>query len=277
MKRSLLLPVLASCGLASLSTASAQNFINFEPPAYNVGAFSPSSGNAAPAFNGQQGWSASTSTDAGQILTVTSSGSYVGGQALSTVGNANTYIGAKNTGLAGGFTSFSMNVQGSSSFAGEVYAGGWADANNDNAFVQTEAALLAGLVSTGTAAGAPLNFGFRPNNFGNRIATGVAPVIGNWYSLTIGLNYATLTATLDAVNLTTNTVVDLNGAAAGNQYSVSLTAAGFGANPATYKGVVARVSDNSVLDNVAVPEPTTWAMLTAAGLGAAVLRRRRQG
>ena len=192
------------CALPVLPV-SAQTSINFEAP-YTVGAFTTAtpvnSATTAVPFAGQQGWSNSTSTDAGQILTTTTSGLYVGGQALSTVSpNGNTYLGAKNLGLNGGFSSFTFNLrQGTTGTTPDTYVGGYFDANNDGQFTQgTESQIMAGIVSTGVGV---LNFGFRGAGFTTRLPTGVAPTAGDWYRLTIGLNYATLTVTMDVLDLT---------------------------------------------------------------------------
>jgi hypothetical protein len=96
--------VLAASSLLAVSSAHADTTIDFE--SYTLGALtsSPNATTDRP-FDGQDGWSRSTSANVGNIIATTTSGSYTGGQALTaTTGtSAQTYIGAK---AVGAFTSF---------------------------------------------------------------------------------------------------------------------------------------------------------------------------
>jgi hypothetical protein len=223
-------------------------------------------------FSGQDGWSKSSSSNAGQIVAFPNSGAYAGGQALAayTTTTQQTYIGAKET---AGFESFSFDLR---YYVGqEMGVGGWFDSDNDGLFDQSEAQFMGGTVVIGGAT----VFGIRgasfagtggPSNNG-RYSSGFTGVAGNWYRITVSPDFATLGVLLSIFDLTTETSV-------ATDVSVNLSAAHFGANPALYDGVAVRSTGSTAsptaLDNLTlIPEPSTTLLLGLAGLG--LLRRRR--
>jgi hypothetical protein len=228
-------------------------------------------------FNDTMGWTASSSTSPGYIVTTTSSGSYVGGQALRSAsgspGSGQSYIGTLDLDLSG-ILMLSFDVCSPSPASGaQAMIGGWYDANLDSMYNQNpETGVTGGL--TGAT-----QFGMRINNMGGTTYnSGVAPIADNWYNITLTYDFANNTALLDVFNLTANSVVDLNGASAGTTFSA--TAANlYGAtpvNPLTYQGVVLRASGTALLDNViVVPEPSSVALMVVGGFGMLALMRRR--
>ena len=217
-----------------------------------------------------QGWTASSSTTAGELVATISSGSYVGGQALGgttgTPSGATTYIGALNLGFTSGFTSLMFDVMSPALVSDQAAMGGWYDANADGTYNQTpETGVVGGIVGG--------NFGIRQANFGTTYSSGVAPTAGDWYQVTLAYNYVAASsslnsATLNVYNLTTGRQVNLGGTG-GDFTEVGATlfdnGANVAANPATYQGIYARVTGDGLIDNIGVtaaPEPTSIAMLS---------------
>jgi MYXO-CTERM domain-containing protein len=265
------LALAASLLMAGLSSAATT--ITFESP-YTIGtiAAATNGGTTNSPFNGQQGWSRSTSNNVGNIIASTTSGSYTGGQALtaSTSGTTQTYIGAN---AVGAFTSYTFDFR---YYTVETGVGGWNDVNNDGLFDQTETQFQAGVV----AIGAINSFGIRFAGFAStggdsnsgKLSTGTSGTNGDWYRMTVNPDFATTTVTLGVFNLTTNTAVTLGTSV------FNLTSAQFGVDPTTYEGVVARVTSDSprpsAIDNITlIPEPSA-ALLGGLGM-LALLRRRR--
>ena len=238
------------CLLAALHPLAAAPII-FESPDYATATpLSTGTGTLTDRlFNGQQAWSQSTSSHAGQVIVTTTSGSYTGGQGLTantTTGTTQTYIGAKAGVL---LTNYSFDFRYQSL---ELGIGGWNDDDADGKFDQTEAEYMPGIVAVtgGTAFGLRVaGFGATggPSNTG-RFSTGTAGVNGNWYRMSVTPDFANLQVTLAVHDLTNNAAVPLTTS------TFTLTSTEFGGDPAAYDGLTARVSSNSggitLLDNI---------------------------
>jgi hypothetical protein len=274
-------PILSS----SLTLAAAANaaIITFESPTYSTAttlSVAPANVATNRAFDGQDGWSRSTSSSTGTVVSTTTSGEYIGGQAI---GGA-TYIGANRNEILTSNFSFDLRY-GSGQ---EMGVGHWNDDDNDGLFDQGESELQIGVVS---GAGG-WYFGARYANFGTRVYSdgagnvvsggpGVAGTAGHWYRFNVeyidnGGNYD---ITVDLRNLTTSTDIDFDSGTAGVQnWNFTITAAQFGVAPADADGLFVRTTTsgtNGLLDNIntAVPEPSA-ALLAGLGL-LGLLRRRR--
>ena len=256
---------------SSVPLVHAATLIDFESP-YTVGALSTTPGTTTNRpFDGQQGWSKSTSGNGGQIITTTTSGAYTSSQALtgSTVasaGSADTYIGGKSVGP---MTSLVFDFR---YYGVELGVGGWNDAEAvpDGLFDQTEAQFMAGIVSS-----TGFKFGVRGANFGTRYSTGTSGTVGNWYRMTVTPNSVAKTVTLDVFDLTANTAVTLGTSV----FTLTTLTTDFGVATTAYEGISARVTSYdtapAAIDNIQViPEPTA-ALL--GGLGMLSLLRRRRG
>jgi autotransporter-associated beta strand protein len=238
------------------------SIIDFESPTYSSAsplsvASSPASTTDRP-FDGQDGWSRSTSNSAGVVAATLSSGAYTAGQAIrATAGQ--TYIGAKS-----GYVlvdpatrQFTFDLQYGT--GQETSVALWDDADGDGLFDQAEAQFQVGVVAVGT----PYQFGYRVKNFGGtRIAGGVAGVGGNWYRvvITIGdpdLGSGDRVVTMRVVNLTTGADLDFDPAVLGAQpWVTTVTAANFGTAPESCEGVAIRVTNNNAaIDNINGPIP----------------------
>ena len=233
---------------SSVPLVHAATDITFESP-YTLTALSstPNTATDRP-FDGQQGWSLSTSTSGGNIITTTTSGSYTGGQGLtaSTTTTDQTYIGAK-AGVALTTFSFDFRYQ-----AKELGVGGWNDDDADGKFDQTEAEYLPGIVATSASSYA---FGLRAAGFvstggtySGRFSTGTSGTVGNWYRMTVTPDFVNHKVSLAVHDLTNNLAVTLATS------TFTLSAAEFGGDPAAYDGVAARVTSSSsfptILDNI---------------------------
>ena len=175
-----------------LQTASPQ--VTFDPsegyPTAPAG-FTPSgsavnSSTTAIAFGSgnAEGWTLSSSTATGLVVSATSSGSFAGDQALGTgtTSSGQTYIGALNLGL-NGISSFTFDVYDSVGISAQATVGGYYNAGSDGQFHQS--------ADTGVVGGILSNeqFGIRGANFGTAYGSGVAPTLNNWYQLTLTYNY----------------------------------------------------------------------------------------
>ena len=252
---------------SSVPLVHAATLIDFQSP-YTLGALSPTPANVATLrpFDGQQGWSRSTSTSTGNIFTNSASGLYAGNsQALtgSVTTTSETYIGAK---AVGGLDSFSFEFLYN---AVELGIGGWNDDNADSLFDQTETEFMAGVVSS-----SGYKFGVRGANFGTRFSTGTVGTPGSWYRMTVTPNSVAKTVTLGVFNLTTNTAVALG-------TSVFNLTTEFGVATTAYEGIAARVTSSTAasgtgaIDNIQIiPEPNAAALLGGLGM-LSLLRRRR--
>lgn len=235
---------------------------------------------------GQGGWSASSNSSSnGRVVATTPSGEYTGGKAVTgshTSSNAEagwTYIGGRaGTLLSDNAFSFDFQWTGtntnSTTLGGECYVGGWIDAAAVGTFANAEAGFMVGQVRD-TAASKDY-FGIRGAGFGDRIFTSVSGTAGNWYRMVVQISGAT-TVTLSARNLTTASVVDLNGAAVGTDYTTTLTSAQFGGATSSYTGVMIRSTGLTAVDNITagVPEPSALALAGIAGVSLLGRRKRR--
>lgn len=269
MRNGRILVALAALSVAGMVHAAA---IDFESP-YTAGTLASAAGSAIDnPFTGQQGWSRSTDWDSGKVVATATSGLYVGGQALSTGAASYNYMGAKQSVALGSVFSFDIRT---ALTTVPLSCGRWQDADSDGQYDKSETGVMGGLFVPYT--NGPATFGLRASNYGTSSFTTVAPIANDWYRVTMTLDDATYTATMDVTDLTTNTVVDLNGAAAGTAYSVVYTAGTYGALDNAANGVAVRVADPaSFIDNigpVVVPEPTSLALL---GLGSLALLKRRR-
>lgn len=223
--------------------------IDFESPAYTTASplsTSPVGLTADRPFDGQQGWSRSTSDSFGNIITTTTSGSYTGGQALTgTITSSQlTYIGAK---AVGAFPSFSYDLR---YYPVDLGVGGWNDDDGDGLFDQSEAEFMAGTVTISSTT----TFGLRTAGFGTRLSTGTSGISGHSYRMTVTPDFANLQVTLAVYDLTANAAVPLTTS------TFTLTTAQFGVNPTGYEGISARVTSSSTfpaaIDNLATPAAT---------------------
>lgn len=259
--------------------------VDFEPPTYTTGQLAAAGSATNNPFNGQGGWSASSS-NAGSIVTTTNSGEYVGGQAVS---GSVTYIGANGNFLLSDRYSFDLRYgQGQ-----ELGFGHWFDANSNNLFDQSEAQFQIGFVADGTA---PYAFGARSAGFGSRLwasgtgpgfitsGAGLAGTQGDWYRFDVQYapNGADFDLTVGVRDLTVAADVDFDSNTPGVQpWTFTVTSAQYGVPLSSASGIFARVTtsgSNGMLDNIntAVPEPTGISGLLAAAMaGAAFYTRRR--
>jgi len=192
-------------------------------------------------FNGQQGWSQSTSNGAGQIIATSTSGAYTVGQGLVASSTDQTYIGAK-AGVVLTNYSFDFRYQ-----PKELGLGGWNDDDADGKFDQTEAGFMPGIValSSGTAFGLRIaGFGATGGTYNGRISTGTTGINGNWYRMTVTPDFANLQVSLAVHDLTKNLAVTLATS------TFTLTSIQFGGNPSDYDGITARVSGSNTTGNI---------------------------
>ncbi len=238
--------------------------------------FGTPNGNAA-------GWSEGSSTTSGWLVPEAASGSYAGGVALgsgnptTSPGSGQSYIGALNLSSyldGNGISMLTFDVMAPTVGSGaQVMVAGYYDGDADGAFVQA--------ADTGVFAGINGNqqFGIRGAAFGSTYQSGVQPVAGDWYQITLTYDYlgsgnAGNSATIAAFNLTTGSAVNLGGT--GGDFTATGASLFGSENPSTDEGIVARVSGPALLDDIAVvPEPGVVSML-AGGLGMLLIVLRRQ-
>lgn len=225
---------------------------DFESPYYALGnvANSTASGAVNAEFIGQQGWSQSTSGGRGAIVATSSSGLYVGGQALGSGDANNAYIGA-NTNVALG-KKFRFDLLAPA--GNKAGVAGFVDLNGDGLLSQSESGVFAGVNDIGGVS----YFSFRDTIAGGTVySSGVAANPSDWYRVTVTLDDATRTATMEVTNLTAGGVaVDLNGAAAGTAFSRSWSAGQWVATT-NFVGTLARASTTLRVDNIVVIEPAS--------------------
>jgi alpha-glucosidase len=225
---------------------------DFELPFYGLGnvANSTAPGAINAQFIGQQGWSQSTSGGRGAIVVTTSSGLYGGGQALGSGDANNAYIGANTNVVLGKKFRFDLLASGGN----KAGVAGFVDVNGDGLFSQTESGVFAGVNDIGGVS----YFSFRDTiASGTVYSSDMAANPTDWYRVTVTLNDATRTATMEVTNLTAGGVaVDLNSAAAGTAFSRTWSSAQW-SSPTNFVGTLARASANFRLDNIVVIEPAT--------------------
>jgi hypothetical protein len=225
--------------------------IDFEKPVYMPGNLAdgtaPGATNAF--FIGQQGWSQSTSGGPGAIVATAASGLYPGGQALGSGDSGNAYIGANTALVLGKKYRFDLRAPA----ANKAGIAGFVDLNHDGLFSQNESGIFAGVSDSGGVS----YFAFRDLiAAGTVYSSGVAANTADWYRMTLALDDATRTATMDVIDLTTGgTVVDLNSAGASTSFSHTWPANSW-VSPTNFVGTIGRASTTLLVDNIAVLE---WA------------------
>ncbi|MCU0781218.1 MAG: hypothetical protein MUF04_08975 [Akkermansiaceae bacterium] len=148
MKHKLLLPIITS-GFLFAAVSSQAATITFEADqGYTIAAIAAATngGLTNSPYDGQQGWSRSTSNDAGRIVATTTSGEYGGGQALSVGNTSNTYLGGKRMAIElTGYNSITFDARPNAT----IGVGFLGDAGGNNLFDQAETgmAIGTGLVS----------------------------------------------------------------------------------------------------------------------------------
>jgi hypothetical protein len=238
---------------------------------YGIGSIGALNGGAANTitdapFTGLQGWSLSTSNATGAITAASSSGEYEGGQALTSVGS-NTYIGGK---LGIVKTAATSTISFDAMFSSAIQVGFLGD-NGNGLFDQN--------VDTGMQfgfGGSPIRVQYRPAGFGSPSVNSPgnpAFTSGDWYrfNLLIGPGSGgNREITMSLRNLTTAADVDLNGTAAGNAWTFTVTDVAFGVAPEDAVGGFARITTSaSRIDNLlftAAPRAGSyafWAMTNA--------------
>lgn len=269
----LILP--ASLMMAGLSSAAT---ITFETgQGYTAGSLGIVNGSITNApFDGQQGWSRSTSSGTGVIATTTNSGEYVGGQALTSNSDLSTYIGGK-LGIVDKSTG--QNTISFDTFGDNAVNIGFLGDNGNNLFDQN--------LDTGMQFGANSgNVFVRSPGFGtvltplSGLTTGVI-ANNKWYRWNIAIGEVVSdnrSITISVRNLTDASSLNLNGANPGDDYTFSVASTAFGVAPEDAVGGFVRLTGGSnFIDNLsftAIPEPSSALLLGLAGL-AAVSRRRR--
>jgi alpha-glucosidase len=227
---------------------------DFEPPFYALGlaANTTATGATNAQFIGQQGWSQSTSGGKGAIVATTTSGLYQGGQALGSGDPGNAYIGANTNVVLGRRFRFDLFAP-SGNKAGVA---GFVDANQDGLLSQSESGVFAGVNDSGGIS----YFGFRDLIAGGTTySSGVAAGPTNWYRITVTLDNATRTASMEVTNLSAGGgAVDLNGATTGTAFTKTWLA-GQWISPTNFSGTLARASGSLLLDNIVVLQPAVIA------------------
>ena len=244
MKPSIKNLLLSSALLLATASSTFAVEITFESP-YTTGALSatPNTATNRP-FTGQQGWSLSTSTSGGNIISGTPSGLALTG---STTTTSETYIGAKDVGAVNSYQ-FDFRY-----YTAEVGVGGWNDADTDSLFDHTEAQFLPGVVAVNSAGN--VAFGVRAAGFvtsggtySGRFSTGTTGTNGNWYRMTVMPDSSTNQVSLSVYDLTSNSAVALSTSL------INFTAAQFGVATSAYEGMSARVTSSSsapsAIDNI---------------------------
>lgn len=236
--------------------------ITFEAPIYQTATpLSPAPANVTTnrPFDGQDGWSRSTSSATGTLTATSVSGEYPGGQALSGA----TYIGAKSgyVLLDPATRAFTFDVRYGS--GQELGCGFWNDDDGDGLFDQSESQVQFGVVASG------YQFGWRHKNFGTRVGSGLAGTAGSWYRIRVHLSESdgsgSRVLTMRVRDLTLGEELDFDSATDGFQaWTQTITAAQFGAAPEQCEGVFLRVThsgSNGLLDTVTpggtLPDPGT--------------------
>jgi hypothetical protein len=268
MKQSLPLLTL----LALFASNAGATLIDFE--SYNVGALaSVTSGTDDKEFTGQDGWSVSTSSSAGEVITTADSGEYVGGKAI----GGRTYIGANAGYTLSNAYSFDLRLDGGS----ETGLGHWNDGDADGRYDQSEVELQVGIVSDGLT---PYAFGVRTAGFGTRIwadgaggaittGDGLTGSLGHWHRFTVTYvaNGGDYDITIAVRDLTASTDVDFDSTTPGVQpWSLTVTAAQFGVPIANAEGLVVRTSGqfgNGLIDNINTAASASGFAGWATGLG----------
>jgi hypothetical protein len=273
--------------LAAAFSISASAQINFESP-YTLGALSSGGGSSTSVnpFTGQQGWSVGSGNVGGTIVATTSSGSYVGGQALEgggTGASGNAYLGANNTfswGGSSGIATISYDLLWGG--GDKMGIGGWSDANSDGNYEQNEVSAYGGLSATGQFLVRAGNSGSL-NGFGENDvnAGGLVANTTDWYQMTLTYNDAAKSITMGVIDLTTGATLDLGGGSTALWTDVLSGAPGssdyYGSGVAGFNGVFARATGGDLIDNIATvsaPEPATWALAGLGGVLILIWRRR---
>lgn len=245
----------------------------------NIGALGGASD--AP-FTGQQGWSLSTSTGTGRIVTTTTSGEYTGGQGLGAdSADTRTYIGGKLGAVEiTGINTITFDAMYST--GGAISAGFLGVGDADGLFDNSDAGMQFGGNGSPGATVFYRDLGFGATQT-NPSSSGTL-VEGKWYrhTITIGeISGANRSITMSVRNLTDATDLDLNGGTAGTSITFSVTNSAFGVAPEAAVGGFIRISNATgastpFIDNInftAVPEPSS-VFLGSLGM-LALLRRRR--
>ncbi len=226
--------------------------IDFEDPPYVVGDLaSITPGLVDKNFNGQDGWSESTSNSPGVIAATSASGEYVGGQALTA--STTTYIGAKSGYhlLQDGSDTFTFDIRAGASQTG---IGFWSDTDGDGLFDQAEAQIHFGFINSA------FQFGYRRPAFGTVALSGTSGTSGHWYRFVVTVGEpdeetGDRQITMRVRNLTASSEVDFDPETPGTQpWIFTVTPADFGTAPEEWDGTFVRVTAGAI-DNINGPIP----------------------
>jgi hypothetical protein len=206
-----------------------------------------------------------SSSPSGAVVTTSNSGEYIGGQGLQNENESGGFIGGV---VDAAFNQTSWSFDFRSFGTGRVTMFGWVDDASDGFDDNSEAQFQMGNVDN--------IFGFRGASFGSDFESGVAVDGDKWYRVTTSvLNEGTGEVSMTVRNLTDAVDVDLNGASAGIDYTVTLGAA-FGSAISSYDGYGLRLDNSSIGDNVTViPEPSTLILFLGAFAAFFIKLRRR--
>ncbi|MCW1923905.1 right-handed parallel beta-helix repeat-containing protein [Luteolibacter arcticus] len=211
---------------------------------YTNGNIAATNGGQGAPFNGQQGWSRSTSDNAGNIFTTSPSGEYPGGQALRS-GASGSYIGGKR----GIVRKSAINTLVFDAFTGHSVSVGYlGDPDADGLFEHADCGMQFGIN------GDTKRFIYREAGFGTQFNIPVtASAAWHRFKITVGESMGgNRTISLSAYNLASRLWIDLNGAAPGNDWIFTVTDAQFGVAPEDAVGGYVRLTSNGYVDNLSL-------------------------
>jgi autotransporter-associated beta strand protein len=214
-------------------------------------------------YDGEQGWSRSTSASGSRVHATASSGEYRASQAIGSA-TAGTYIGGKKGTVQ---ITGSNTLTFDSPLIGGTAVGFMKDHDNDGLFDQGLSGTPVTPGDTGMGfgiGGTPARFQYRNALFGTEFNnTDVTPTANHWHRFHITIGPSTTgsrTITMAVRNLTTGTDIDFDPATEGTQpWTFTVSDAQFGPAPEAAEGIWVRTTGAARVDNLRASaiEPAT--------------------